>query len=70
MGDKPKAKFLTAKPAGQFLSATASYARFLGDTGKLRCTRTSSGVRLFKLGDLERFAAEREQKRREAEAAK
>ena len=53
---------LTVSEAARELGLTPDGVRWLERSGKLRATRTPSGVRLFQRREVERLVAERAQK--------
>lgn len=55
---------LTVSDAADLLDLTANAVRRLSDRGDIATLRTVSGVRLFRLVDVERLAASRQGKRR------
>jgi DNA-binding transcriptional MerR regulator len=54
---------LTVGPVARRLQISEDRVRQLANDGALRCARTSTGIRLFDAVDVERFAAERQERR-------
>jgi DNA-binding transcriptional MerR regulator len=54
---------LTVYPASIILKCSPQTVRDLERQGLLRATRTSTGIRLFRPEDVERLAAEREERK-------
>lgn len=48
--------------AARRLECSAGWIRYLADTGRLPCRRTTTGVRVFKEEDLKQFARKRQQR--------
>lgn len=59
-------KVLTVGPVARILQVGEEAVRSLADSGKLPSTRTILGHRIFDERDVKRFAAEREERRRDA----
>jgi DNA-binding transcriptional MerR regulator len=57
---------LTTHPAALVAKVSATHLIYEANRGVIPVEKTASGLRLFERADLERYAAEREQKRREA----
>jgi len=49
---------LTVSVAARLAVKSEGWIRYAADTGKLRCSRTSTGQRLFRRADLEKFLRE------------
>jgi excisionase family DNA binding protein len=54
---------ITTGEAARILRCAEDTARRLGDEGRLTVVRTSTGLRLFDRGEVERFARERQERR-------
>jgi excisionase family DNA binding protein len=50
---------LLVSEVSRVLNLSAQRVRALSDQGKLRCTRSSGGVRLFRVSDVEKLRTER-----------
>jgi len=48
--------------AARRLECSVGWVRYLADTGRLPSRRTTTGLRLFKEGDLSEFARKRQQR--------
>jgi len=46
---------MTTAPAARTIGRSEGFVREAADDGRLKAIRTSSGSRLFQLGDLKRF---------------
>jgi excisionase family DNA binding protein len=58
-------KILGTTDAAMVLGVSAEFVRQLERAGKLPAEKTPSGRRIFRVEDVKRMAAEREQKRKE-----
>jgi DNA-binding transcriptional MerR regulator len=59
-------EFYLSSEAARELGCSAQYVRVLERTGKLKALKTHSGVRLFRIQEIRRLAAEREKGQRAA----
>ena len=57
MNDVLHASFLETAGVAQLLNVTPARVRQLADAGRLQCSRTAAGTRLFLLADVEAFLA-------------
>lgn len=55
-------EILTLSEVARFLCRSESSVRQNADSGRIPCTRTEGGQRIFRRKDVERFAAERAKK--------
>ena len=60
--------FMMASEVAEVLGCTPANVRALERAGRLRAERTKTGVRIFRVEDVERLAAEREQQKANASA--
>jgi excisionase family DNA binding protein len=62
--------FQTTSKAARILDCAEPTVRSMADRGELPCIRTSTGARLFRRADLERFARKQEAKIRPRQLVK
>ena len=55
-------EFLSTSDAARLLNRASDTVRYYERTGKLEAIRTHGGMRLFRLEDVEKFAAEQKAK--------
>jgi len=58
-------KLLTTADVGKLLLITPNRVRQLADAGKLRCSKTKSGTRLFQLSDINQLLRKRGKQKKE-----
>lgn len=56
---------LTTADVGHLLGLTPNRVRQLADAGKLRCSRTKSGTRLYQMSDVNRLVLKRAKQKKE-----
>ena len=59
----PGDEFYTSSGAARFIEKSEGSVRMYAATGKLPCIRTSTGLRLFRRADLEKFVSEQRAER-------
>ena len=61
---------LLVSDVAKILDDSADYVRHLERTNQIRAEKTPTGVRIFRLDDVERFARDRAQRRKERTAGR
>jgi hypothetical protein len=54
----PEVEYLTPAAAARFIGKSEGSVRGYAQNGKLPCIRTSTGLRLFRRADLEKFISD------------
>jgi helix-turn-helix protein len=58
--DRPESELFTPSAAARFIRKSEGSMRVYAASGKLPCIRTSTGLRLFRRADLEKFISKQD----------